>query len=242
MEIRLGWPGSDPTPVVVTMRTPGADFELAVGFLASEGLIDSGDQVRRVRYCTDAEQMYNVVTVDLAGPPKRPPARRYGAATAACGVCGRESLDELELRGHRPLTDDLTVAPDLLRELPDRLLTGQGVFRRTGGLHASALFTSDGEQVCLREDVGRHNALDKAIGWAVLHDRLPLAGHVLVVSGRAGYEICQKALAAGIPFVAAVGAPSSIAVDLAERFGMTLVGFLRGSRFVVYAGAHRVRL
>ncbi|WP_460529854.1 formate dehydrogenase accessory sulfurtransferase FdhD [Flindersiella endophytica] len=240
MEIRIGWPGREPRSVVVTMRTPGADFELAAGFLHSEGLVESADQVVRIRYCPDAEQLYNIVTVDLAGPPAYEPAKRYGAATAACGVCGKESLDELELRGCSPVADGPVVSKDVLCALPDQLREAQNVFDRTGGLHASGLFTPDGTAVCVREDIGRHNAVDKVIGWSMLAGHTPLRDHLLLVSGRAGYEICQKALAAGIPFVAAVGAPSSIAVDLAKRFGLTLVGFLRDERFVVYTAPQRV--
>jgi FdhD protein len=240
MEIRIGWPGREPRSIVVTMRTPGADFELAAGFLHSEGLVENAEQVTRIRYCPDAEQLYNIVTVDLTGPPAYEPAKRYGAATAACGVCGKESLDELELRGCAPIAAGPVVTKDLLRALPDRLRQAQNVFDRTGGLHASGLFTPDGTPVCVREDIGRHNAVDKVVGWAMLNGHTPLEEHLLLVSGRAGYEICQKALAAGIPFIAAVGAPSSIAVDLAKRFGLTLVGFLRDERFVVYTAPQRV--
>lgn len=243
LEIRVGWPGQPARSLVVTMRTPGADFELAAGFLRSEGLLDSPDDIVRIAYCTDpalrAEQLYNVVTVDLARPLASPPAARYAAATAACGVCGKESLDELEIRGCQPVLAGPVVDPATLCALPDRLREAQDVFSRTGGLHAAGLFTPDGALVCAREDIGRHNAVDKVLGWAFLQDRLPLSGQVLVVSGRAGFEILQKALAAGVPFVAAVGAPSSLAVDLAKRFGMTLVGFLRGERFVVYTHTER---
>jgi FdhD protein len=243
LEIRIGWPGAAPRSIVVTMRTPGADFELAAGFLRSENLVTRPDDVVRIAYCTDAtlttEQLYNVVTVDLARPLAEPPAARYGAATSACGVCGKESLDELEIRGCQPVLAGPVVEASTLCALPDRLRAAQDVFSRTGGQHAAGLFTPDGTLVCAREDIGRHNAVDKVVGWAFLQGLLPLSDHVLVVSGRAGYEICQKALAAGIPFVAAVGAPSSLAVDLAKRFLMTVVGFLRGDRFVVYSHAER---
>ncbi|WP_084678059.1 formate dehydrogenase accessory sulfurtransferase FdhD [Actinopolymorpha alba] len=244
LEIRVAWPGQPPRSLVVTMRTPGSDFELAAGFLRSEGLLQSPDQVVRIAYCTDptlsSEQLYNVVTVDLAAPLVNPPAARYAAATAACGVCGKESLDELELRGCQPVLAGPVVDAAMLCALPDRLRAAQDVFSRTGGLHAAGLFSPDGELLCAREDIGRHNAVDKVVGWAFLDGRLPLSGCVLVTSGRAGYEIGQKALAAGIPLVAAVGAPSSLAVDLAERFGMTLVGFLRGERFVTYTHPERI--
>ncbi|MEQ7123125.1 formate dehydrogenase accessory sulfurtransferase FdhD [Actinopolymorpha sp. B11F2] len=243
LEIRVAWPGAPPRPIVVTMRTPGADFELAAGFLRSEGLVTRADDVVRLAYCTDAsltaEQLYNVVTVDLARAPAEPPSARYGAATAACGVCGKESLAELEIRGCQPVLAGPVVEASTLCALPDRLRAAQDVFSRTGGLHAAGLFSPDGELLCAREDIGRHNAVDKVVGWAFLQDLLPLSGQLLVVSGRAGYEICQKALAAGLPFVAAVGAPSSLAVDLAKRFEMTVVGFLRGERFVVYSHPER---
>jgi FdhD protein len=243
LEIRIAWPGVPPRSIVVTMRTPGADFELAAGFLRSEGLVTRADDVVRIAYCTDAtvaaEQLYNVVTVDLARPLAEAPPARYGAATAACGVCGKESLDELEIRGCQPVLAGPVVEASTLCALPDRLRAAQDVFSRTGGLHAAGLFTPDGTLVCAREDIGRHNAVDKVVGWAFLQGLVPLSDHLLVVSGRAGYEICQKALAAGLPFVAAVGAPSSLAVDLAKRFRMTVVGFLRGERFVVYCHPER---
>ncbi len=246
MEIRLAPPGEPARSLVVTMRTPGADFELAAGFLSSEGIVGSSADVRRVAYCVDPEltpeQLYNVVTVELNVPAQHLPAPRYGAATSACGVCGKESLDELELRGCSPVASGPVIEPELLHTLADRLREAQNVFTRTGGLHASGLFSADGTLLCAREDVGRHNAVDKVVGWALLNDKLPLTDTVLMVSGRAGYEITQKALAAGIPFVAAVGAPSSLAVDLAKRFGMTLAGFVRGERFVLYSHPERVAL
>jgi FdhD protein len=246
LEIRIAQPGEEARSLVVTMRTPGADFELSAGFLASEGIIGSSADVRRVAYCTDPaltpEQLYNVVTVELTGPARHLPAERYGAATSACGVCGKESLDELELRGCSPVATGPVVTPDVLHTLADRLRETQSVFTRTGGLHASGLFAPDGTLLCAREDIGRHNAVDKVVGWALLNDKLPLADTVLMVSGRAGYEIVQKALAAGIPFVAAVGAPSSLAVDLAKRFDMTVAGFVRNERFVVYSHPERVEL
>ncbi|HEY8458048.1 MAG TPA: formate dehydrogenase accessory sulfurtransferase FdhD [Actinopolymorphaceae bacterium] len=244
LEIRVTWPGGPAQRLVVTMRTPGNDFELAAGFLFSEGLLTTPDDVVRIAYCTDdtltAEQLYNVVTVDLARPLDTAPAARYGAATAACGVCGKQSLDELEVRGCSLLPEGPVVSAATLCSLPDALRAVQDVFSRTGGLHAAGLFTADGSLLCAREDIGRHNAVDKVVGWAFLERHIPLSDRVLVVSGRAGYEICQKALAAGIPFVAAVGAPSSLAVDLAKRFRMTIVGFLRGERFVVYTHPERI--
>src|SRR5690606_24208479 len=163
----------------------------------------------------------------------------YGAASAACGVCGKQSLDDLELAGHRPLDHRFVVTADVVRQLPDRLREAQTVFARTGGLHAAGLFTPAGALRCVREDVGRHNAVDKVIGWSVLN-RSAAPDHVLVVSGRIGYEITQKALAAGIAMIVAVGAPSSLAVELADRFGLTVIGFVRNQRFVVYTGTERV--
>lgn len=248
MEIRVAAGGRTRT-LAVTMRTPGADFELAAGFLHSEGVYPAGEGPRRIAYCADptldAEQRYNVVTVDLAAPdlPELPSLDRHFATTSACGVCGKASLDALRMRGVRSLDGDRTgVDVEVLYRLPDALRTAQGVFTATGGLHAAGLFDRDGNQVCVREDVGRHNAVDKVVGWAVLSGRLPLAGHLLVVSGRTSYEIVQKAIAAGIPVVCSVSAPSSLAVGLAEEFGVTLVGFLRGRRCNVYTGADRVAL
>lgn len=243
LEIRLAWPGQPARALVVTMRTPGADVDLAVGFLRSEGVIESADDVTHVAYCVDralaAEQRYNVMTVNLTRPPARALEPRYGGVSSACGVCGKQSLDALELTGEPSLPAGPVISPEVLRALPDRLRPAQEIFARTGGLHGAGLFTAGGEPACVREDVGRHNAVDKIVGWSLLERRMPLHEHALLVSGRAGFEIAQKALAAGIPFLAAVGAPSSLAVDLARRFGMTLVGFLRGDRYVIYAGAER---
>jgi FdhD protein len=243
MEIRLAAPGAAAAPVVVTMRTPGHDFELAAGYLAAEGLVGAGD-ISRVSYCASPglrpEERNNVVTVELDVPPRAEPPQRATPATAACGVCGRSSLAELELRGCTTVAPGPVIAPSTLSALPDRLRAAQTVFARTGGLHAAGLATPDGEFVCVREDVGRHNAVDKVIGWAVLGGHFPLDGHLLVVSGRAGYEIVQKALGARIPLIAAIGAPSSLAVDLARQFGITLVGFVREDRFVVYTEVERI--
>ena len=236
--------------VATTMRTPGADFELAAGFLRTEGVIGDRRHVRRIEYCVDpsrpADQLYNTVTVHLAAAclPDLAPAERYGTVSSACGVCGRASLDALHGRGVEPLpsADGVAVDLDTLYGLPGALRAAQGNFTATGGLHAAGLFTPTGEVLAVREDVGRHNAVDKVVGWAVLKGlRLP-EGAVLVVSGRAGYEIVQKAVAARIPVVCAVSAPSSLAVAVAEEFGVTLVGFLRGRRANVYSGAHRLFL
>jgi FdhD protein len=247
LEIRLDAAGATAT-VAVTMRTPGADFELAVGFLYGEGVVTGRDDVGRLSYCTDpeidAEQQYNIVNVGLtAGAmPDLHTLERHFMTSSACGVCGKASLDSLELRGCPVVPPGLVVDPAVLPRLPGTLREGQGLFEATGGLHAAGLFTAAGELVAVREDVGRHNAVDKLIGWALLDGRLPLGEHLLMVSGRSSYEILQKALVAGIPVVCAVSAPSSLAVDLARRFGMTLVGFLRGERFNLYAGEERLGL
>ncbi|MGH3465905.1 MAG: formate dehydrogenase accessory sulfurtransferase FdhD [Kribbellaceae bacterium] len=242
MELRLAWPGRRAEPLAVTMRTPGSDFELAAGFCHAEGLVGL-DGLDTVAYCTDAvltlEQRYNTVTVTLAGPPPRDPAPRYGVTSAACGVCGQQSLDELVERDYPPVDESLTVDVDLVRRLPDLLREAQPAFSRTGGLHAAGLFDAAGTAAVVREDIGRHNAVDKAVGWTLLNGR-SRAGLALVVSGRAGYEIVQKAVAAGVGLVVAVGAPSSLAVDLARRFEVTVAGFVRGERCVVYNRPDRI--
>jgi FdhD protein len=234
MAIRIG-----DDEISVTMRTPGHDFELAAGFLCTEGIIGPGD-VASCRYCVSGEQQFNVVSVDLRpGARPNPPQRNFYTASS-CGICGKASLEAVRVRGLQPPGPGL-VEPDVLRRLPAVLRQQQPLFDRTGGLHAAALFAEDGSLVALREDVGRHNAVDKLAGWALLSGRLPLARHLLLVSGRASFEIVQKAVAAGIPVVAAVSAPSSLAVDLAREMEVTLVGFLRGDRFNVYAAPQRIR-
>ncbi|MEV7012417.1 formate dehydrogenase accessory sulfurtransferase FdhD [Streptosporangium sp. NPDC051022] len=244
LEIRVQAGGARRT-VAITMRTPGADFELAAGFLHGEGLASAGE-IASIAYCTDddvpPEARYNTVTVRLRGPlPDLPSLERHFVTSSACGVCGTASLDALRGRcAPLPFGDGPRVSPETLYGLPHRLRKAQGVFGKTGGLHAAGLFTPDGELVALREDVGRHNALDKLVGWALMNGMPPLGGHILLVSGRSSYEILQKALTAGIPVVCAVSAPSSLAVDLAREFGMTLVGFLREERFNLYSGAERV--
>ena len=241
MEIRVGGPGQEATQVAVTMRTPGGDYELAVGFLFTEGLIAPGD-VRRVAYCDDLDdesQRYNVVTVTLERPFDPGALRRNFYATSSCGICGKAALDDVEVRC-APVAEGPQVRAEVLVGLPDALRARQKVFDRTGGLHAAGLFTAEGELVTLREDVGRHNAVDKVIGEQVLADRVPLRDHVLQVSGRASFEIVQKAAVAGIPIVSAVSAPTSLAVEAGERFGMTIVGFVRDGRCNVYAGSDRV--
>lgn len=243
LELRLS-AGSKQETVAVTMRTPGADFELAAGFLCGEGIITSRDDLARISYCTEAEQHYNTVKVTLRTDtlPELARLERHFTTTSACGVCGKASLESLELQTCALPHTDFTVSPDLLTSLPDKLRQAQGLFDATGGLHAAALFTCDGELLALREDVGRHNALDKLVGWAFLEGLLPLREHILLLSGRASFELLQKSLMAGIPVVCAVSAPSSLAVSVAQNFNLTLVGFLRGERFNIYAGEARVAL
>ncbi|MGV9806342.1 formate dehydrogenase accessory sulfurtransferase FdhD [Micromonospora chersina] len=246
LEIRVGAAGPGRRrPLAVTMRTPGDDLDLAIGFLLTEGLIRSADDVRTAQLCAGAEtpNTYNVVDVVLAPgvpEPATDPARNF-YTTSSCGVCGKASIDSVRTRSRFAVGEDpLAVSAELLAALPDRLRAAQRTFDRTGGLHAAGLFTADGELVVLREDVGRHNAVDKVVGWAVREGRLPLAGHLLLVSGRASFELTQKAWMAGVPLLAAVSAPSTLAADLAEEAGMTLVGFLRGGTMNVYTGAQRV--
>jgi FdhD protein len=246
LEIRVGPAGPGRRrPLAVTMRTPGDDLDLAIGFLLTEGLIRSADDVHTAQLCAGAEtpNTYNVVDVVLAPgvpEPTTDPSRNF-YTTSSCGVCGKASIDAIRTRSLFAVRDDpVTVPAEVLVALPDRLRAAQRAFDRTGGLHAAGLFTADGELVVLREDVGRHNAVDKVVGWAVRERRLPLAGHVLLVSGRASFELTQKAWMAGVPLLAAVSAPSTLAVELAEEAGMTLVGFLRGRTMNVYAGAQRL--
>ena len=246
LEIRLRM-GDKTWTVAVTMRTPGNDEELAAGFLYSEEVLTDRERIRRIVPVVAPEddlgpEGTNIVEVELAeGPePELRSLERHFFATSACGVCGKAGLETLRLRAPATAPEGPVVAPEILRELPDRLRAAQGVFAATGGLHASALFDATGRLLDVREDVGRHNALDKLIGRAFLDGRLPLRDHLVLVSGRASYELLQKCLVAGVPFVCAVSAPSSLAVELAERFGLTLVGFLRGERFNIYAGPERI--
>ncbi len=243
MEIRVHGPGQEPEALAVTMRTPGNDFELAVGFCATEGLLASAADLDSVadRLAGAGEQEYNVVTVKLRHPIDRRGHERSFVANASCGLCGKTSLDQVEQRC-APVGAGPVVARSVIATLPDRLRDTQDVFAATGGVHACAWFTAGGELVESREDVGRHNALDKLIGHALLEDRLPLADAVLMVSGRVSFEIVQKAAVAGIPVLCAVSAPSSLAVDAARRFGQTLVGFVRGDTANVYTHPERVDL
>jgi FdhD protein len=241
MEIRAEGAGRDAVPVAVTMRTPGGDFELAVGFLFTEGLIDGRGDVRRVSYCEDLpadEQHYNVVTVSLTRAFELVAARRF-AISSSCGICGKSSLDQVEVRCE-PIAPGPVVKAEVVARLPRALREAQPVFDRTGGLHAAGLFAPDGTLLSLREDVGRHNAVDKVVGEAVLAGDLPLAERLLQVSGRVSFEIVQKAARAGIPLVSAVSAPSSLAVEAAQHLGMTLVGFARDGRFNIYANPERI--
>ena len=257
LELRIGG-----HPFTVTMRTPGDDFDLVAGHLVAEGVLGAPSDVVRMKFCSadngcsstayaDGEASLafadgdplNIVDVTLAPGVELPPERlkRSSYVSSACGVCGKTSIDAVQSAVRWPVADDdAKVSAETLFTLPDRMREAQKVFAKTGGLHAAALFTADGELVCLREDVGRHNAVDKVLGWALRADRLPLRGHVLAVSGRASFELVQKAVAGGIPILAAVSAPSSLAVSLAADSGLTLVGFLRGRTANVYGGAERV--
>lgn len=234
--------------LAVTMRTPGHDMDLAAGFLVGEGVITGPQDLASMRFCEgateDSVNTYNVLDLSLAPgvAAPDPSVERSFYTTSSCGVCGKASLDAVKQRSPYAVADDpLTIPAAVLSALPDRLRTAQKVFDRTGGVHASGLFSSDGELLCAREDVGRHNAVDKVIGWAVREDRLPLRDCVLVVSSRASFEITQKAWMAGLPLLAVVSAPSTLAVDLAEEAGMTLVAFLRGDGMNVYTGLQRIR-
>ena len=263
LEIRIGG-----KQVAVTMRTPGDDFDLVAGYLAGEGVVRGPRELARMRFCGDSacsgpvglglsggasapeaelehrgHDPYNIVDVDLAPGVDAPSwsLDRTTYTTSACGVCGKSSIEAVHANAHWSVRDDpLRVTPDILYALPQRLREHQKLFDKTGGLHAAGIFDAAGTLLCIREDVGRHNAVDKAIGWAVRNDRLPLRGHMLAVSGRASFELVQKATAAGIPLLAAVSAPSSLAVDLARDAGLTLAGFVRGQAANVYTGADRI--
>jgi FdhD protein len=235
------------TAITVTMRTPGSDVELAQGFLLTEGVIGQRDDIARVEYCRgageDGANTYNVLDVTLAPGVPMPDVdvTRNFYTTSSCGVCGKGSIDAIrQISRHAPGDDPTVVSAETLSAMPDRLRSAQRVFASTGGLHGAALFEADGTTLVVREDIGRHNAVDKVIGWAVEHERIPLSGTVLLVSGRASFELTQKAVMAGIPILAAVSAPSSLAVDLASQAGLTLVAFLRGESMNVYTRPDRV--
>ncbi len=247
LEIRLLWGEDRKATAAVTMRTPGADAELSLGFLFAEGVIGSSTDVVAVSAgdgSGEADAEPNVVEVALAAgiEPDLAPLERHFFSSSACGVCGKAAFDGLALRFDRPPGPGPFVDREVIAALPDRLRVAQGLFDATGGLHAAALFDPEGRLLAVREDVGRHNALDKLVGASLRADELPWSERIVLVSGRSSYEILQKSLAAGVRIVCAVSAPSSLAVELANRFGVTLVGFLRGDRFNVYAGAERLGL
>jgi FdhD protein len=243
LEIRASGPGQPTVRVAVTMRTPGHDFELAAGFLFTEGLIAGTRAFSQIRYCTDVgvEQHLNVVTVDMREHFDATRMQRNFFASSSCGVCGKASIDQLAVSCEH-VADGPLVHRDVITALPDRLRAQQRVFESTGGLHATGLFRADGELVVAREDVGRHNAMDKLIGNRLLAGESPLSSSIALVSGRASFELVQKAAVAGIPIVCAVSAPSTLAVDTAKRLGVTLIGFLRGERFNIYTNAQRIDL
>jgi len=242
LEIRIG-----DDPLSVTMRTPGHDLELAAGFLFTEGLIQRRAQILALEALepdadTAAENRGNVVLAKLApeSAPDFEKMRRHFFAASSCGICGKASIDSVRARTLAPPNPDFRFDPEVLVRLPEVLRESQAVFGRTGGLHAAGLFDAAGELLVLREDIGRHNAVDKVIGWALLEERVPLGETILLVSGRGGFEIVQKAIVAGLPVVASVSAPSSLALQLARELGQALIGFLRGRRFVIYAGEERI--
>jgi FdhD protein len=239
LEIRIG-----DDPLSVTMRTPGHDPELAAGFLFTEGLIQRRDQILKLQNAEPQDDINpgNVIEAELAteAAPDFAKMKRHFFAASSCGICGKASIDSIRSRLLASPNPDFRLDADILLRLPDALHDSQDVFQRTGGLHAAALFDPNGKLLVLREDIGRHNAVDKVIGWALLEGRVPLSDSVLLVSGRGGFEIVQKAIVAGVPVVASVSAPSSLAVQLARELHLTLIGFLRGRRFVIYAGEERM--
>lgn len=246
LEIQLRT-GAEQQTVAITMRTPGNDYELAAGFLYNEGVIRAKADIIHMIYCVDGQQglqEYNVLRVNLATTklPDLHQLDRHFFTSSACGVCGKTMLDDLSQRDLPPLLTTLQVTPAILAMLPDTLRQAQKIFDSTGGLHAAALFDLTGELITVREDVGRHNALDKLIGWGVLNKALPFSDKIILVSGRASYELLQKCRVAGAAILCAVSAPSSLAVELAEGFGITLIGFLRGARFNVYTGFERIAI
>jgi FdhD protein len=239
LEIRVG-----DDPLSVTMRTPGHDRELAAGFLFTEGLIQHREQIIKLGIAEprDGTNRGNVIQAELSpeAAPDFAKMKRHFFAASSCGICGKASIDSIRSRLLAAPNPDFRLAAELLVQMPDALRSSQDVFQRTGGLHAAALFDPRGKLLVLREDIGRHNTVDKVIGWALLEGRVPLSDSVLLVSGRGGFEIVQKAIVAGVPVVASVSAPSSLAVQLARELRLTLIGFLRGRRFVIYAGEERV--
>ncbi len=246
LELRLVTTATTRT-LAVTMRTPGNDFELAAGFVFSEGIVRARDQIATLTYCidpaVDPDQRYNIVNVELHASSALPDFARFErhfTMSSSCGVCGRAQLDSLRSLGAAPIDDDVRLPARTLYELPGRMRAAQRIFAKTGGLHAAALFDDLGNAIVVREDVGRHNAVDKLVGWALLDGGLPLRRVALMVSGRASYEILQKAVMAGVAIVASVSAPSSLAVELAREFNVTLAGFVRDERANIYATPERI--
>ena len=243
MEILLR-AGDKQQTVAITMRTPGNDYELAAGFLHNEGILQRRDEISGMTYCVDGNQQeYNSLRIQLKADsmPELKQLERHFFTNSACGVCGSAMLDDLSERNLPVIPAGPIVDVSLITSLPDKLRQSQDLFESTGGLHAAAIFDLDGNLLAVREDVGRHNALDKLIGWGLLNNQLPFHDKVLMVSGRASYELLQKAFVAGVPVFCAVSAPSSLAVQVAEKFGVTLIGFLRGARFNVYTGTQRIK-
>jgi FdhD protein len=230
--------------LTVTMRTPGDDFELAAGFLYTEGMVKSREEIVSLAWADGSEAEQQAIQVELkeGAIPRLQETKRNFLSTSSCGLCGKTSLEAIYARGITRPNPEFRFDPQVLCGLPETLRSAQTLFGRTGGLHAAALFDPSGNLLALKEDVGRHNAVDKLVGWALLQGRLPLANYALLASGRGGFEIIQKSLMAGIPLLASVSAASSLAVQMAREFGLTLVGFLRGRRFVVYSGEERLGL
>src|SRR5215472_4641512 len=239
LEIRVG-----DEPLSVTMRTPGEDLELTAGFLLTEGLIERREQIVAMEASSESDPVRagNVVHVQLTPDAlsNGEKLRRNFFAASSCGICGKASIDSVRSRALRAPNPDFRVDPEVLISLPSVLMGSQTIFERTGGLHAAALFSDSGQLLALREDIGRHNAVDKIAGWALRENRIPLANEILLVSGRGGFEIAQKSIVVGVPVLASVSAPSSLAVQLAREMSLTLIGFLRGRRFVIYAGEERI--
>ena len=246
LEIRLSWVDSgnrNETSLSITMRTPGNDIELAIGFLVGEGIIKTPDQVLSHESLTTENNEHNSVLISLKEGTKfdLEKLERHFYTTSSCGVCGKASIDAVKVSGPPKLSEDSPIVKvDVMNSLAAKLLEKQDIFEHTGGLHAAALFSSNGELVSMREDIGRHNAVDKLIGSAFMDGKLPLNNSIILVSGRASFELLQKSIMAGIPILAAVGAPSSLAVEIAKRHKMTLIGFLRDGRFNIYCGKHRI--
>ncbi|SDX33764.1 FdhD protein [Marininema mesophilum] len=249
LEIRLTSPHlPEPFPVTVTMRTPGDDFDLAAGLLFTEGILPSGETIHSITYChdpqVDGEQRYNIVNVNLHGniPLQLQHLTRNFYTSSSCGVCGKASLEAIHVRGIKGIPDGFTITDEVIYELSDTLREAQSVFEKTGGIHAAGWFDNEGNLHALREDIGRHNAVDKLFGHAFLTNQTPLHEGILMVSGRTSFEILQKAAVAGVPIVVAVSAPSSLACDLARQFNITLIGFARGQRFNIYTSEQRIRM